>query len=89
MPDDPQMKNADYCVCLALDGPPVMPDNLIGECCRCGRTIQHRPTVPRRVRKLCMACGVDSMHEQTGPVDVLVTDRQRAEIEAWRRRQDH
>ena len=84
---DPEMRDADFVVCMPAGRPPLLPDNVLAVCCHCGRRVQHRPSVPREVRKLCLDCGYDGMQEQG--VEVKVTKQQMREAAIFLKRQRH
>ena len=86
--DDPEMRNADFVVCLPADRPLMLPDNMVSVCCHCGRAVQHRPTVPREVRKLCVECGYDGMMKDQDAT-LKVTKAQEREIAAFLKRRHH
>ena len=72
------MTDADFVVCLPVAGRPlILPDNVVAVCCHCGRAVQHRPSVPRSLRKLCLECGYDGMQEHG--TEVRVTKQQALE----------
>jgi hypothetical protein len=91
--DDPEMRGADFVVCLPADRPGSMirrlmlPDNVVAVCCHCGRAVQHRPSVPREVRKLCLECGYDGIKDQDA--EVKVTKQQAREIAIFLKRRRH
>jgi recombinational DNA repair protein (RecF pathway) len=72
-------------ICLPAH-PLMFADNVLAVCCHCGRKVQHRPYVPREVRKLCAQCGVAAI-EQDPESEVLVTKRQRRDLAALLKRQ--
>jgi hypothetical protein len=88
MATDPEMKGADFLICIPVAGRPlIIPDNLVAVCCHCGRRVQHRPSAPRSMRKLCTECGYDRIKE--GGAQVKVTKQQRREIAAFLKRGRH
>jgi hypothetical protein len=47
---------ASFVICLPADRPMDFTDNVFGVCDHCERSVQHRPSVPRTVKKLCPDC---------------------------------
>ena len=77
--DDPEMRDVDFVVCMPEGRPPLLPDNVVSSCCQCGRRVQHRPSVPRELRKLCVDCGYERMMKDPR-AEVRVTEQQAREI---------
>ena len=44
-------------LCIPDEGPAYFPDDVHTTCADCGTPIRHRPHVPRRPKKVCLACG--------------------------------
>jgi hypothetical protein len=84
MAADPELKGADFVVCLPANRPLMPPDNVVAVCCQCGRAVQHRPSVPRSLRKLCIECGCDRMLEPGA--EAKVPKQQMREIAAFLKR---
>ena len=84
---DHEMTDAEFVVCLPAGRPLMLPDNVVAVCCHCGRAVQHRPSVPRELRKLCLECGNDEMKEQGA--ELKVTKQQRREIATFLKRGRH
>jgi hypothetical protein len=87
MTDDREMLAADFIVCLPAE-PLVLPDNVFAVCCHCGRKVQHRPYVPREVRKLCIDCGLANM-DADGDSIVMLTKRASDDIVSLLKRERH
>ena len=47
----------DLVLCVPDEGPTYFPDDVHTTCADCGTPIRHRPHVPRRPKKVCLACG--------------------------------
>lgn len=56
--EDAEAEKADAVVCAGLDGEPMFPDNLTGECADCHDPIQWRPHAPKAPPKICLRCGL-------------------------------
>lgn len=57
-PQDPDAP-ADYMICMAytVGTPFILPDNVSSGCvAKCGRLVQHRPSAPVHIPKLCIYC---------------------------------
>ena len=50
-------ETVDAVVCVPDEGPTYFPDDVHTTCADCGTPIRHRPSVPRRPKKVCLACG--------------------------------
>ena len=50
-------ETVDAVLCIADEGPAYFPDDVHTTCADCGTPIRHRPHVPRRPKKVCLACG--------------------------------
>lgn len=84
---DREMLAADFIICMPAD-PLVQPDNVFAVCCHCGRKVQHRPYVPRGVRKLCTECGLAKM-DADDDFEVRLTKRARDDIVRFLKRERH
>jgi hypothetical protein len=53
-------ERADYAVCLPLDRehPLELADNRRGRCSACNCRIQFRPSLPKRLPRLCIGCAL-------------------------------
>lgn len=73
---------ADYYVCTAMTNPLAFPDNMIDECCKCGKAIQHRPHYPVGVKKICMACVMPDMERDAkkGELTIQITPKTAREV---------
>jgi hypothetical protein len=47
-------------LCLLVDGPLILPDNLVTTCSACGRQLQYRPD-PHPGRKMCATCALPAI----------------------------
>ena len=61
---DPSEENVVIC-----DEHGYFPDDVHGQCERCGRSIAWRPHNPVFLIKLCMACGLASLKENRAEAD--------------------
>jgi hypothetical protein len=86
--EDREMLAADFIVCLPADCPSSLPDNVVAVCCHCGCKVQHRPYVPRRVRKLCTDCALTKMEEDRD-ADIRITKQAQDDIINYLKRQRH
>lgn len=77
-PVDNEMRGADFIVCIPAAGGLMFPDNVRAVCSHCGRSIQHRPSVPPKVRKVCTSCATAAFKE--GEDELLITKQQWAEL---------
>jgi hypothetical protein len=50
---------ADVCVCMPWSLPPILSDNLRATCADCGVALQHRPSAPKKPRKVCIDCAIE------------------------------
>jgi hypothetical protein len=53
-----QAARAAVCVCALWDGPVYFTDDVKAACGGCGVAVRHRPYIPARPTKLCMACAM-------------------------------
>lgn len=53
-----QLEHADSVVCVPDDAPNLFPDDVHTTCADCGVGIHHRPWMPARPPKVCLACGL-------------------------------
>lgn len=83
---DREMLDADFIICVPADHVIEFLDNVFAVCCHCGRSVQHRPSVPRQVRKLCPECGQAATKQDH---ELKITAGQRREITAALKRQRH
>jgi hypothetical protein len=83
---DREMLDADFIVCMPASAETEFTDNVTAICCQCGRSVQHRPYVPRKVRKLCTECALGMVKKIEG---FTITQRVRAEVAAVLKRRQH
>jgi hypothetical protein len=50
--------HSDMCVCIIHRTRKRLSDNVLGQCYSCRQAIEHRPDVPRWVKKLCAFCAL-------------------------------
>jgi hypothetical protein len=63
-------------VCMPIEGPLILPDNLTGRCEVCDCRVQYRPHAQGRFDMLrCMSCAVTLMQ----PEDEIVTTQEMVE----------
>lgn len=84
--EDREMRDVDFVVCIPAAGGLMFPDNVVAVCSHCGRSIQHRPSVPREAQKVCHECGAAKMREGA---NLRITKRQLREFAAALKRQRH
>jgi hypothetical protein len=79
---DREMAGAEFVVCMPVvaGGPLLCWDNLRAICSHCVVLVQHRPSVPPRLTKLCLTCGASAMEVMGSDVELRVTSMQRREI---------
>jgi hypothetical protein len=85
---DTEMRGAAFCACVAATPVLHFPDNVVALCCHCGRRVQHRPYVPREVRKLCCECAVDEIAKDA-TTELKITPRQLEDVIAAVTRRRH
>jgi hypothetical protein len=84
---DREMLDADFIICMPA-GRLVLPDNVFAVCCHCGRKVQHRPYVPRVVRKLCTDCAHANIAGDDS-AKVMITKRAMDEVVSHLKRRRH
>ena len=52
----PEAEKADCVVCILASDPTPFTDNVLTYCADCIAPIQHRPTAPKRPKKICIRC---------------------------------
>jgi ribosomal protein L37E len=60
----PQPSAIDVIVCAPDDVPSSFTDDVHTTCADCGRGIYHRPYVPARLKKVCLACGQQRLEKE-------------------------
>lgn len=80
--------DAQYVVCALMTIPLMLPDNLVAECCACAAPVQHRPDVPKDVRKICLDCVMPELVERLAKNDLRVVTTRKAmdEVAAYRKK---
>jgi hypothetical protein len=53
-------RNEVIVLCLLVEGPLILPDNLVTTCSGCGRQVQYRPDPPLGP-KMCAACALPAI----------------------------
>lgn len=51
-----EAEKADFVVCNSVTVHSVFDDNVFTTCVDCGQGIYHRPTAPKRPKKICLPC---------------------------------
>lgn len=64
--EDPNDGDEHIIVCVPKDPDDemIMPDNLLSECAWCGRTVQHRPNIPKWLKRVCVPCTLQRATQQ-------------------------
>lgn len=74
-------------VCMPAETPSPFPDNLVGDCDRCGRKVIYRPHAPMGIPRVCVPC-IDAEALDRG--GFVVTNETLADLKwLWRRKQLH
>lgn len=78
-------------VCIPWTMPLVMPDNKRGVCSHCGCYVQHRPHVPRKLAKVCVACATPMIKRDvlSGEFNAVITPDTAKEIDAFFKKGRH
>lgn len=82
--DDDESKDCEYVVCSRISDPLLMPDNVIGTCCKCGNQIQHRPHIPTGPPTVCVPCILPEMEAEArkGELGIVITTESAKELAA-------
>jgi hypothetical protein len=80
---------AECVICIPLTYPMTYPDNMVGECSRCGAALQHRPHIPN-APLVCVPCITPELLEQQAKGDLVVqiTPKTAAEVEEYLRKKN-
>lgn len=63
---DEEAEAADFVVCCTADMPSLFDDNVSTTCAECGTAIYHRPSIPKKPKKICIECAL-KLSEDTSP----------------------
>ncbi len=55
---DEELEAADLVVCNPTTEPRFFTDDISTTCADCGTAIYHRPSMPKRPKKVCISCAV-------------------------------
>lgn len=72
--------------------PLYLPDNKVALCCKCFRSVQHRPDpVIAGLKKICIECAAPFMNESVkcGTLDLRTTTKHAKEFRDWLRRKEN